>query len=59
MFLIGSGIYQVIHSAIVVFTAILSRIFLNKKFTIQQWFSLIVIKLNFFFKKKKKKKIIL
>jgi drug/metabolite transporter (DMT)-like permease len=43
MFLIGSGIYQVIHSAIVVFTAILSRIFLNKKFTIQQWFSLIVI----------------
>jgi len=43
MFLIGSGIYQVIHSAIVVFTAILSRVFLNKKFTIQQWLSLIVI----------------
>ncbi|ORX78522.1 hypothetical protein BCR32DRAFT_295010 [Anaeromyces robustus] len=43
MFLIGSGIYQVIHSAIVVFTAILSRTFLKKQFTIQQWISLIVI----------------
>jgi len=43
MFLIGSGIYQVIHSAIVVFTAILSRIFLKKRFTPQQWLSLLII----------------
>lgn len=43
MFLIGSGIYQVIYSSVVVFTAILSRIFLKKKLTPKQWMSLIVI----------------
>jgi len=42
MFLIGSGIYQVIHSAVVVFTALFSRFFLKKQFTPQQWLSLMV-----------------
>jgi len=43
MFIIGSGIYQVIHSAIVVFTALFSRFFLKKQFTPQQWISLLII----------------
>jgi len=43
MFLIGSGIYQVIHSAVVVFTALFSRFFLKKQFTPQQWLSLLII----------------
>jgi drug/metabolite transporter (DMT)-like permease len=43
MFLIGSGIYQVIHSAVVVFTALFSRFFLKKQFTPQQWLSLMII----------------
>lgn len=41
--IIGSGIYQVIHAAVIIFNAILSRYFLNKKLNLKQWIAIVGI----------------
>jgi len=43
MFYIGSGIYQVVHSSIILFTAILTRVTNNTILSNMQWISLFVI----------------
>ncbi|ORX97917.1 hypothetical protein K493DRAFT_406759 [Basidiobolus meristosporus CBS 931.73] len=46
LFLVGSGIFQVIYSSVVVFTALLSRVILKRQLSLLQWLSLLVITLG-------------
>ncbi|KAK9763599.1 hypothetical protein K7432_009573 [Basidiobolus ranarum] len=46
LFLVGSGVFQVIYSSVVVFTALLSRVFLKRNLSPFQWLSLLVITLG-------------
>jgi drug/metabolite transporter (DMT)-like permease len=39
----GSGVYQIIYSSIVIFVAVMSRIFLGKKVNFTQWGGIIIV----------------
>jgi len=43
---IGSGMFQVLYSAITIFTALLSRIVLDKKLNFVQWFAILFVTLG-------------
>ncbi|KAI8814713.1 hypothetical protein BJ742DRAFT_784079 [Cladochytrium replicatum] len=43
LFYVGSGLYQVIYSSVIVFTALMARVFLKRNLTIGQWIAVITI----------------
>jgi len=45
----GSGVFQVIYSSLVIFTAIWARIFLRKKLASGQWYAILIVTLGLSF----------
>ena len=43
LFYTGSGLYQVLYSSVVIFTAVLCKIFLDKPLSTRQWISVVLV----------------
>lgn len=46
LFYCGSGLYQVLYSSVIVFTALIARIFLSKPLTTNQWIAVFLVNIG-------------
>lgn len=49
LFYCGSGLYQVLYSSVIVFTAVISRIFLKTPLTKKQWLAVVMVNVGLAF----------